>query len=520
MSVEPDAGRSRTSPSTVHSLFVEQVRRSPQGIAIAHGSRVLTYAELYAAVQHAADNLLDAGCVYGDRVGVLSENRPEYLVLQLAAARIGVIVACLNWRLTASELRYCIELVSPRLLLSSTRYEELRKSASPAGMREVTIEEFLASKAREIRSESVEVDPEAGLLLLYTSGTTGRPKAALISQRAEIARMAVLRMDLGIAPTDAYIAWSPMFHMGGTEHSLAALMSGGTVIVVDGMNAPEIVDALENYQIGWLLLVPATIDPVLAELRRRNSAIRGVRVVGCMADLVAPKLIAELSQRLQAPFLNSFGATETGIPPASADLIGTGVEPKYLGKFLNSLCEARLVDTQGNDVENGGTGEIIVKGPTLFSGYWAADSQAERVFDRGWFRMGDLFKRDASGRYNFVGRSKYLIKSGGENIYPAEIERVLLSDSRVDDAVVVRKSDSKWGEIPVAFVARNDPSLSAEEVQALCKKELASYKCPREIVFIAFEMLPRSTTGKILRESLEQMLESAPSKAAMKGSLS
>jgi fatty-acyl-CoA synthase len=241
--------------------------------------------------------------------------------------------------------------------------------------------------------------------------------------------------------------------------------------------------------------------------------VKGVKVVGCMADLVPPELIARITRRLGAPFLNSFGSTETGLPPATGHLIPVGDVPHDLAKRLSSLCEFRLVDAEGRDVPDGETGEGVVRGPTLFSGYWNAPEANARDFRGGWFHMGDLFRRTASGGYEFVGRSKYLIKSGGENVYPAEIERVLLADPRIADAAVVRKRDAKWGEIPVAFVAPAEAGLTEHDVEVLCRARLAGYKRPREVHFVAFADLPRSATGKIVREELERRLEAPPAPA-------
>jgi fatty-acyl-CoA synthase len=283
-------------------------------------------------------------------------------------------------------------------------------------------------------------------------------------------------------------------------------MSGATVYAVDGFNAEAIVDIMERARLGWLLLMPGSIEPVVALLKERGRRPKGIRAVGAMADLVPKKLIAELTELAGAPYLNSFGATETGLAPASASLIAAGEFPASLSKRKSGLCDFRLVDPDGEDVADGDPGEAAVRGPTVFSGYWNAEATNARDFKNGWFRMGDLFRRNPDGSYDFVDRAKYMIKSGGENIYPAEIERVLLSDPRVSDAVVVRKRDAKWGEVPVAFVARRDDALSETDIEAVCRKSLAGYKRPKEVHFIRFEDFPRSTTGKILRHEMEKKL--------------
>jgi fatty-acyl-CoA synthase len=218
------------------------------------------------------------------------------------------------------------------------------------------------------------------------------------------------------------------------------------------------------------------------------------------------KLIAELSGLIGAPFLNSFGSTETGLAPTCAGLIPPGVVPTSLSKRQSALCEVRLVDPDNNEVPDGQPGEVAIRGPSVFSGYWNAPETNARDFAGGWFRMGDLMRRNADGTFDFVDRAKYMIKSGGENVYPAEIERVLLADPRVADAVVVRKKDQKWGEVPVAFVARLADNLSEADIETMCRRELAGYKRPREVHFVTFEAFPRSTTGKILRHEVEKWL--------------
>jgi fatty-acyl-CoA synthase len=226
-----------------------------------------------------------------------------------------------------------------------------------------------------------------------------------------------------------------------------------------------------------------------------------------MADLVAMHHITQATTVLNAPYVNSFGATETGLPPASAGLIPIGSDSIDLAKRQSSLCEIRLVDVNDEDVSMGMPGECAIRGATLFSGYWLEEEVNAQEFRGGWFHMGDVFIRHDDGRLSFMDRVKYLIKSGGENIYPAEIERVLLSDPGVDDAVVVRRTDASWGEVPVAAVAVNDPRVTIEQLLQRCERQLARYKLPKEIRFVPFDDLPRSATGKVQRHEVEPWFE-------------
>jgi acyl-CoA synthetase (AMP-forming)/AMP-acid ligase II len=498
----------RSGRLSVYELFAAQAQRDPNTSAIEQGSLRRTYGALDERVRRLAAALRGKGIRRGDRIALLSENRAEYIEIELASAYLGAIVACQNWRLAAAELQRCFDLVSPALVIGSRRFATMLSVLDLHGVKSLIIEDHYEQliETSSAPRERPDADPEDGLVILYTSGTTGLPKGALISHRAEIARMALLRLDIRATEEDGFVAWSPMFHMGSTDQMLGALMSGATVYVVDGFNAEAIVDIMERAKLGWLLLMPGSIEPVVEVLKSRGRRPKGIRAVGAMADLVPKKLIADLTGLTGAPYLNSFGATETGLAPASASLIPPGEFPASLSKRKSALCDFRLVGADGADVADGEPGEAAVRGPTVFSGYWNADETNARDFKDGWFRMGDLFRRNPDGSYDFVDRAKYMIKSGGENVYPAEIERVLLSDPRVSDAVVVRKFDAKWGEIPVAFISRRDDALNEADIEAACRQSLAGYKRPKEVHFVRFEDFPRSTTGKILRHEMEKKL--------------
>lgn len=505
--VEGDAPIHRAGRLTVYDLFRASVRANPDNLAVEAGNRTLSLGQLDRRVRSLASQLHAKGIGRGDRIALLSENRAEYLECMLAVAALGAIVACQNWRLSKAELEHCVNLVTPKLAIVSPRFAAAF-AAIETDVAEVLefgdgYEALIAAGDDTLPARSI--DPEDGLLIIYTSGTTGMPKGALISHRAEIARMTVLRMDLRVSEEDAFVAWAPMFHMGSADQVLGALMSGAPVIVVDGFNCRVIVDAIRDHKLGWLLLMPGTIEPVLDMVRAEGVVPRGIKVAGAMPDLVPKALIAEFSRALRAPYLNSFGSTETGLPPASRRLFPPGELPASLSKQQSSLCEVRLLDLDGNEVADGETGEIAIRGPTVFSGYWNAAATNARDFGDGGFRMGDLFRRNPDGTYDFVDRAKYMIKSGGENIYPAEIERVLLADKRITDAVIVRKKDDKWGEVPVAFVSTTS-ELTAADIDTICRTSLAGYKRPKEVHFIAFETFPRSTTGKIQRHEVEKWL--------------
>lgn len=499
----------RAGQNTVAGLFSAQARIHPQRVAVEDGERTLTYRQLDERSRRAASALAARGVGRGDRLALLAENRAEVLELFLAAARLGAIVACQNWRLKAPEIAHCVRLVAPKLAVVSPKH-----AALIGGLVEDVIvlgddyERLLAAAAPD--PPPVEVDPEDGLLILYTSGTTGLPKGALLSHRAEIVRNMAVLAEFGVAPGDTFVAWSPLYHMGAVDNSLGTLMSGGKVVTLGGFDAERLADLVAREQLGWLLLMPGMVGRLVRVLTERGTKPRGVKLCGVMADLVPPSEIAEITRLLGAPYANTFGATETGCPPCSANPIPIGVAPTRLSKQLSPFCEVRLVDPDDRDVPDGTPGELALRGPTLFSGYWDQPEVNRQDFRGGWFHLGDVFVRNVDGTVDFVDRVKYLIKSGGENIYPAEIERVMLQDPRVAEVAVVRAKDPRWGEVPVAFVARRDPSLDEATLGKLCRAELAGYKQPKGIYFIPIEAFPRSASGKIQRHELEARVPASP----------
>ncbi len=499
------------STTTVARLFAARAQVTPARVAIVDGATRRSYRELDDRTQRLANALLARGVTRGERIALLSENRAEVLEVMLAAARIGAIVACQNWRLAAPELRHCIALVEPALAIVSPRH---RDRVGDLSTLELGADYERALAAAGPLHVAADLDPEDPLLILYTSGTTGLPKGAVLSHRAQIIRNLVTRAEFAVAPDDTFVAWSPLYHMGAVDNSLGTLMSGGTVFVVDGFDPPRLAEIVAAEPLGWLLLMPGMVGRFADELAHRRVTPRGVKVCGVMADLVPPSEIAAITTALRAPYANTFGATETGCPPCSSSLIPIGTAPAKLSKQQSPFCEVRLVDPawrsesaplhsgpDDRDVADGQPGELAMRGPTLFSGYWRASADD---FRGGWFHLGDVFVRNGDGSLDFVDRVKYLIKSGGESIYPAEIERVILTEPRVADVAVVRALDARWGEVPIAFVARRDPSLDDTALFALCRAELAGYKQPKAIHFIAEAELPRSASGKILRHELER----------------
>ncbi|MBB5187855.1 fatty-acyl-CoA synthase [Zhongshania antarctica] len=494
--------------ANVAGLFSSIAAAVPDRLALCDGDRQFTYRQLNGRSNQWAHLFAGYALLQGDRVAVMLGNCAEYFELELAAAKSGLILAALNWRLSDKELQHCIDLVQPKLVVVSGAMAERLDRLGVASATRVIIAgdctELLADYPSSFALPAL--DPEAGLLIMYTSGTTGLPKGALVSHRAIIARAMVFHVLFATPNEDNFVAWTPMYHMVSTDHGLATLLRGGTVWCVDGYQPDRLIELIERIKITWLVLVPGMVGDFVARLQARPFKVAGIKVIGAMADLIPRDEICAATTLLRAPFLNSFGATETGLAPATGGNIAIGLAPDRLPKDQTPFCDLRLVDPDGREVAVGQPGEVSLAGPTLFSGYWNNDDTNRQDFRGGRFHMGDVLRRNIDGSLEYVDRVKYMIKSGGENIYPAEIETVILADTRIETAVVVRKVDAKWGEVPVVFLVCRDEAVSEAEVVALCRGSLASYKMPKQICFIKDEDLPRSTTGKIQRHLLEKLI--------------
>jgi fatty-acyl-CoA synthase len=503
------SGADAAAMLTVVELVRQRARAAPLRPALVQKGVPTSFGALMERSDRLAQAMRALGIDRGDRIAVLSENRREYLEVILAVGVLGAIATCYNCRQSAEELTHALELTEPSAAFVSDRYATLFGSLPCDAVDVVAFgrpyEQLLARADATI--PPIAAQPEDGLLIMFTSGTTGHAKAAVLSHRAELARAMIATADGMLFPGRGSIVWSPLYHIAGAEHALGLLMQGDTVFLVDGFQPPELVELMSREVLGTVSLMPAAIGRVLDEVRRTGMRPKSIMACGSMADLVPRHQIAEASALLNAEFRNSFGATETGQAPASRHRFPIGVVPERMSKIQSSFCALRLVDESDVDVEPGTPGEVLVRGPSLFSGYWNDPEVTAHDFRGGWFHMGDVMVRRPDGSLDFVDRRKYLIKSGGENIYPAEIERVLRADPRVKDVAIVRQTDEHWGEVPVAFVvATEQGGLREDEVIEICRGKVANYKLPKSVHFIADEDMPRNDTSKVLRHVLEARL--------------
>ncbi|MEQ3679907.1 AMP-binding protein [Pseudophaeobacter sp.] len=490
----------------VAELFHKQAQIRANRPAVVYGERTITFAELDQRTTQLANALVSAGVGHGDRVAVLSQNDPVFLDVFMAAAKIGAIVATQNWRLSGAELKHCFDLVQPALTFVSGRFADALQTATGGTYPSVRIgseyDAFLKGGSNEALTDVV--DAEDGMLIVYTSGTTGLPKGALISQRALIARAQQYCTEFGIDPEDTFFAYSPMFHIASADLAIATLIIGGTVHVADGLDYPLMRRLLVEEKLSNLIFFPGMVGPVLEELAKMEQPVRSLKKFGALADLFPAHEIAAMTTAMNKEYCNTYASTETGMAPGCGGRIPIGHVPKTYSKTESNFCLVRLIGEDGKEAPVGAKGELVMRGPTLFSGYWGNNDATQEAFAGGWYHTGDVFRRNADGTLDYIDRMKYLVKSGGENIYPAEIERVVLQDKGVVEALVVRRPDPKWGEVPVLVVTVTGQGVTEQSLIDRCLDNLARYKCPKGVFFVPADFWPRNNTGKIVRREVEQ----------------
>ena len=265
---------------------------------------------------------------------------------------------------------------------------------------------------------------------------------------------------------------------------------------------------MENYKLSWLVLMPGMIQDLLIELKKEKINIKGIKAMGAMADLIPKIQITEITSILKTPYLNSFGSTETGMPPASAGFIPIGKVKFKLSKIQSSFCEIKLENENGKVAKAGEVGECLIKGPTLFSGYWNASNINKEDFRCGWFHMGDIMRKNLDGSIDFLDRAKYLIKSGGENIYPKEVELLLVQHPDIIDAVVMPIKHEIKGLAPAALVTlRSESNADEDSIKDFTIKYGPAYAHPRHVIIT--DKLPIGGTGKVDRQAAKLYIDNA-----------
>lgn len=474
----------------------------PDAEALSFGSERWSYAGFAAEVQRWVDVLgAEHGVGSGDRVAYLGHNHPSQLFVFFACARLGAALVPLNWRLTPAELGYQLTDCEPVVVVVA---EELRAAIGTEwpslGLEPPPVTDTVAPPAVQGR-------PGDPMLIVYTSGTTGLPKGAVLDQRAVLANALNAQFAHDFTPTDRVLTVLPLFHVGGLcIQTLPALAAGAAVRLHAAFDPGAWLEDVERWQPTTSLLVPATMSALHRHPGWAGADLSSLRGVMTGSSVVPEALIRPFHER-GVPCGQVYGATETG-PTAIALRFEHAVERVgSCGKPVPH-CELRLVGPDGRDVPAGEPGEVAVRGTNVVRGYWRDEEATAAAFlPGGWFRTGDIARRDPQGWWHIVDRSKDVVISGGENIYPAELEAVLADCPDVAEAAVVGRPDARWGEVPVAVVVpRTAGALDEPAVRALFEGRLARFKHPAAVVFV--DALPRNVMGKVQKFRLRQQLAS------------
>jgi fatty-acyl-CoA synthase len=492
---------------------------TPDKPATVFEGETLTYSAFSARIERTARALkAEFGVSRGDRIAILSLNRPDYLVLLYACARLGAMLVPLNWRLAVAEQLFILSDASVKVLALEQALAEnlpaLEKSlpdTSIVGLdfsppRGIALDALLAQARGDGRN------PHTGLscplLIVYTSGTTGRPKGAVLRQEALLWNAIMSQHMHGLTSEDHVLTVLPFFHVGGLNiQTTPALHFGATVTIHSRFTPDATLVAIERERPTLTVLVPATLQAVTDHPGWATTDLSSLKAISTGSTIVPPHLIERFVAR-GVPVLQVYGSTET-CPVAVYTRLGGDLSRVGSTGLPGLCCEAVVIDDAGVELPPDTPGEIAVRGPNVFYEYWGNEEATREALHDGWYRTGDIGRRDADGYFWVHDRKKNLIISGGENIYPAEVERVLLEHPEVSECGVIGRPDSRWDEVPVAYVIRRAGcSVGVEELRAHVLTQLARFKVPRDIIFV--DDLPRTALGKVQHFVLRQLDEPAP----------
>ncbi len=486
----------------------------PDRPAIRFEARVLSYRDAYDRARQLAGILQTRfGIRRGDRVAHLGYNSPDFILLVFACARLGAILVPLNWRLAPREHAYILGNADASLLLYEDSFQPVADELATfvPNCRQVTLDRSTHGKPfldeeTELPADGLDAGTSLDLpvLIVYTSGTTGHPKGAMLSQNALLwnARNAIAMQE--ITAEDHVLTTLPMFHVGGLNiQTLPVLYVGGLVTLHRRFDVARFWQSLKEDRPSLTVLVPTQIVALQNHAGWPGADFSSFRLITTGSSVVPVGLIEAVHAR-GVPITQVYGSTETAPYAAGLAIAETRSHAGSVGKAAPH-CLLRVVNDDGVDCAAGERGEILVKGPNVMSGYWRNPEETEAALQNGWFHTGDIGHLDKDGRLYVDDRKKDLIISGGENIYPAELEAILLEDERIAEAAVIASPDEQWGEVALAVVvAKPDAVLDEADILAIFDGKLARFKHPKRVAFIA--ALPRNAMGKSQKFRLRAML--------------
>jgi fatty-acyl-CoA synthase len=465
----------------------------------------LTYAELHDRAGRAASLLQAMGVEAGDRVGLLCRNRVEFFEVLFACARVGAIGLPLNWRSPAPELAPLLADATPKVLFYGAEDAATAHALRQPGLQHVG---FDAADGYPARLAGQPLHPGRDRwpaddiwYLLYTSGTTGKPKAVIQTYGMAMVNAINIGQAVGLTGQDVTLNFLPLFHTAGINlYTLPALIHGARVAILPGFDAGVMIDMLAAGELTAFFGVPAVYQLLSLHPRFAEVDLSRVRTWGCGGAPLPDALVHTFASR-GAMVCNGFGMTETG---PTAFLMDPEQAPHRIGSVGKTqiLSQCRIVGPDGHPLPPGEVGELQLTGPGITPGYWRQPEATAATFTAdGWLKTGDLARADAEGYVYIAGRLKEMFISGGENVYPAEVENVLALHPGVLEAAVIGVPDARWGEVGHAFVmARDGARLEADDLRAFCRGRLAGFKVP--VAFHTVADFPRTPSGKVQKHLL------------------
>ena len=466
------------SPLTVDRMLRDRARITPGRVAIQEAGRTWTYGQL-----EARSDELAAGMAHGERVSTLTGNSGEHVATMFACAKAGAILHPISWRLAPAEIAYQLDDADSTVFLVEEPYRELGEAA--LALAGVSPRRTLEPHGRS-NAGPADHDP---LFLIYTSGTTGKPKGAVLTQANCFWTNLSFDLATGLRAEDVILQVLPQFHCGGWNvQSILAWWKGARIVLERAFDPQRALDLIERERITTTMGVPANYLFMSQEARFADADLSSLRLA-VVGGAPMPEALLDVWASRGVDIVQGYGLTEAA--PNVLCLAPEDARRKagWAGKPY-PYVECALSEV----------GELLVRGPNVFPGYWRNVEATETAFADGWLRTGDVAERDGEGNYRIRGRLKDMVVSGGENIYPAEIEQVLHEHPAVADAAVVGVPDERWGEVCVAFVVLSAP-LSEEELRAHCLARLARFKVPKS--FHVVEALPRNPMGKVVKSELQ-----------------
>jgi long-chain acyl-CoA synthetase len=511
-------------PDNLGHLFDAALCLAPDRPAVLQADTLLTFADLDTRANRVAGALGGLGLGAGDRVGLMFGNHWRFLEALFGPMRVGAVPVLLNIRMGDEALAYVLQdsrartlVVGPGLAERGRAIaarvpglEHLVVDGETAG-REIAYEPWVAAAPATLPRRRTE--PGEICMQPYTSGSTGKPKGVLLTHGGQVWNADVIRKAILCDATERALVAVPLFHKNALVGAVKPfLLAGGSLVILPGFEAREVIRAIDRFRVTYLTGVPAMYAMILAErdLLARHD-VTSVRYALCGSAEVPDELLTEFQRVFGAPIAESYGLTEGGPVP----IVNTRWGLKKRGSCGTAFpgSEVRLTDDAGRDVGAGEVGELLVRNPGLAAGYWGLPDVTATRFRDGWLATGDLMRRDADGYYYFVGRKDDMINVAGENVYPKEVEDILLRHPNLREACVVPAPHGVKGEVPVAFVVEREKGTSTEdEVKRFFLERGAPYAHPRRVAFL--DALPLGGTGKIDRAALKARAVEAWARAA------